>query len=271
MIPNAFETFLRMPCRRTPAQGPPNSWTKHKASLPVGEPTCPSWTNKLAPDIYNFPEGELESPLVRITVGGDGLEDTNDKDEYLVHTGILAHHSAYFKAAFRGPFKEAETMDMSFPEDDLAAFDLLLYWVFSGKLPENSYLNNPKLAMALVRLWVLADKYIMPALKNRLIDIFYQAEREVWPSWFLTPSLLSHLWGEIPEESQLRDLVLTMLEARPKRAPRNDQDQADLYPKDLLVQFFRRKQKARFYNLHPPSWSNDWDLCKFHDHRDLTP
>ncbi|KAL2045017.1 hypothetical protein N7G274_002792 [Stereocaulon virgatum] len=75
---------------------------------------------------------------------------------------LLAHVSPFFDAALNGSWVEATSNDISLPEDNPAAFETFVQWIYSGKLVTGSMDDIPRY----IRAWTLGDKLRCPAFQD---------------------------------------------------------------------------------------------------------
>ena len=71
-----------------------------------------------------------------------------------------------------GPFLESKSHRIKLPEDEASDFGLLLEYLYGGDLPTSSILEiggNVELADRLAKIYILADKYQLPLLKNYIV------------------------------------------------------------------------------------------------------
>ncbi|KKY17619.1 putative btb poz domain containing protein [Diplodia seriata] len=54
--------------------------------------------------------------------------------KFFVHEALLCYYSAFFHKALHGHFKEAETKEISLPEDDPDEFKMAVHWLYSGEV-----------------------------------------------------------------------------------------------------------------------------------------
>ena len=91
------------------------------------------------------------------------------KAKISVHENVLFEASPVFKAAFSYSFKESHDRAIHLPNDDPALMDLLVQSLYR---PESrpDILDTP---MQLSRLYVLADKYDIVKVKNKICEGFH--------------------------------------------------------------------------------------------------
>lgn len=101
----------------------------------------------------------IRGPVVTVYVGCSGELET-----YTIHKTLLHEKSKYFRTAFNGNFAESVSSELSLPDDNPIGFRGFVDWLYTGNVPEklDSY--------ATAALWILADKFMCIALKNKIID-----------------------------------------------------------------------------------------------------
>ena len=95
--------------------------------------------------------------MVLLVVGGE-------KTEISVHENVLFEASPVFKTAFTSKFKEGSERSIYLPDDDADLMDALIQNLYA---PESGFRQIDS-RMELLRLYVLADKYDIVQVKNRL-------------------------------------------------------------------------------------------------------
>jgi hypothetical protein len=58
-----------------------------------------------------------------------------ERKRYLIHKELLTKQSEFFNRALNGKFKEAEENSIYLEEESTAAFDLLVGWLYQGRIP----------------------------------------------------------------------------------------------------------------------------------------
>ena len=101
---------------------------------------------------------------------------------FVVHEELFTYHSPYFCAALKGGFAEAADGAVRLQEADPVVFEIFVHWLYYARLPNKddapklfnlwARLDNcgQKLCDSLVRLYVLCDKYDVPALRRHCLD-----------------------------------------------------------------------------------------------------
>jgi hypothetical protein len=58
-----------------------------------------------------------------------------ERKRCLIHKDLLTKQSEYFNSALNGKFKEAEENSIHLEEESPATFDLLVGWLYQGRIP----------------------------------------------------------------------------------------------------------------------------------------
>lgn len=100
------------------------------------------------------------------------------KTRFDVHKRQLCELSPFFNAAFNGKFQEkAGTMNLV--EDNLYAFEHFVRWIYERNVDIPLEGKNDETLKArmrdLIDVYILADKYDIPALKNSIMEILFDA------------------------------------------------------------------------------------------------
>ncbi|KAK3115577.1 hypothetical protein LTR53_004937 [Teratosphaeriaceae sp. CCFEE 6253] len=110
--------------------------------------------------------------LIKIVVG-DG-----EHEPYYIQRTILESSSDYFKKALahESQLGSDEPGTLSFPEDDLGAWEVLLYWLLKHGLPplmhvprEFFTLPTGDFELLLVRCWAMGEKYCLPSFQDLMM------------------------------------------------------------------------------------------------------
>ena len=110
----------------------------------------PAIANEVIPKLTATPDNEntatpsnesathslmIATPLLTIysLMGTDmvTLRVGTSKTPFVVHKTRLVRRIPYFEMMFNGHFKETVDQEASFPEDDVATFDILIEWVYN--------------------------------------------------------------------------------------------------------------------------------------------
>ena len=112
----------------------------------------------------------LSGPLVDITVGAS-------QRHWALHKNLLCHHSRFFDegSVINGEKKVIKDGKIEFLDEDEAAFELLVKWLYQGKIDDVSTMPVDKkwdYAEACQKLYLLCEKLGMPEVRNIAIDQF---------------------------------------------------------------------------------------------------
>jgi hypothetical protein len=114
--------------------------------------------------------------MVTFIIGEEGSQET-----FLVHKEVACDSTPVFERAFNSVFIEGQDQNYRITDTTRGAFQLLMQWMYSRDLElkqlDEAWIANPDNKYAadeedheLVELWVLAEKYGIPALQNRVIE-----------------------------------------------------------------------------------------------------
>lgn len=136
-----------------------------------------------------------------------------NKVPFHVHLDILCEASSVFEAAFCGEYKEASKYTMTLPEDSPDAFEGLTQWLYFKNFPFNetaakgSPAEAEELYLQSAYLYVAADKYNIPELKDDIIDRMccIQHERGITPP---QKTVIDYIYENTTRKSQFRRLLV---------------------------------------------------------------
>ncbi|KUJ07470.1 uncharacterized protein LY89DRAFT_556207, partial [Mollisia scopiformis] len=103
--------------------------------------------------------------LVTISVGIGAIAET-----FTVLKSVICHYSPFFNAAFNSQFKEGDTQSMVLNDADTNAFRLFVDWLYTQEIRYDDAETSSM--MTLARLWILADRFLIPKLQNQTMKEF---------------------------------------------------------------------------------------------------
>lgn len=87
---------------------------------------------------------------------------------FVVHSALLVHHSAFFRAALTGSFKEAGEKVVKLPHEQCTIVELFVHWLYYHDLPTRDAGDAKHLVQQradnLIQLHVFSDVYDVPEL-----------------------------------------------------------------------------------------------------------
>ena len=122
-----------------------------------------------------------------------------EKIEISVHENVLFEASPVFKAAFPSRYKEGSERSISLPDDDADLMDALIQNLYAPQ----SGLREIGSTMLLLRLYVLADKYDIVQVKNRICDWLISNLKNLPPS----ASEVEYAYGNTTSERPIRKVL----------------------------------------------------------------
>lgn len=91
-----------------------------------------------------------------------------------IHKALICQESEFFERALNGQFEEAKANETYFPDDDPMAFELLVYRLYRGVLPDDAEAipGMTDSSVAYVHYYVLVDKLLCaPKYKTEVLDV----------------------------------------------------------------------------------------------------
>jgi hypothetical protein len=214
----------------------------------------------------------LAGPTVDVYVG-------HDKKHWSLHRNLLCYHSEYLKAELhhspdstpKSRSKGAsDSLHLDLVDDDPAGFELLVKWLYQGKLDDVSSLSDEQekynYAVACQKLHNLCDRLEMPKLKNIAMDQYRKGLSEAG----LVPDAdeLDVIYRQSPKASPFRNLMVKIA-ARQIMDPDSEKD-AESYR-----QCFENNPEFAIDLVNAIKWGTGGVLfddptggvdCEFHDH-----
>ncbi|KUJ22800.1 uncharacterized protein LY89DRAFT_728914 [Mollisia scopiformis] len=162
-------------------------------------------------------------------------------EPFVVHKDWACHSSSVLEAAFNSNFLEGQTqeyrLDIESIDEDVVA--LFVHWIYTQKLDlspvqasgAETLPTSSNKDIVLVKLWVLADKLVIPSLQNKVIDEIEETRRSTRK---VAVYSLSYVCRNTSRDSPLRRLFLAQCAGHLKTSsfasdPLN-------YPQDFLIQ-----------------------------------
>lgn len=95
-----------------------------------------------------------------------------DQQKFTVSKVLICSRSRYFDRALNGEFKESKRKEVELHDVDVQSLQALLYWVYHNQLQpdgDDYEYNVEDPGLFLVRLSILADMLMVPALQNKTL------------------------------------------------------------------------------------------------------
>lgn len=186
-----------------------------------------------------------------------------ERKEFRLHRDLLCQRSEFFKASFKGHFKEAETQELALPDDTVESFELLVGWLYGA--PVMSVPSEADLP-AYFDLVVLAKKLCLEHLQNETMDHILKFYRLCSPN--VTAHTIRSIYEKTSAEDPLRRLILgqkAWTACSDGITVFDDSEYHDFLEVGGEIAIDFTSWLARFYkddNLHPRGESN----CSYHKH-----
>ncbi|CZT21632.1 uncharacterized protein RCC_07497 [Ramularia collo-cygni] len=133
-----------------------------------------------------------------------------EKKAYIVHENTIVHHSAFFRAACLGRFKESKERLVRLPEASCDIFEILIHWTYTKEILIQGIgfaadRQGIRRYRRLAATWVLADQLEVRELRNATIDSILKLQKEikVKPSF----GAMTIAYQQTTEHSTLRALI----------------------------------------------------------------
>ncbi|CAK3991947.1 Hypothetical predicted protein [Lecanosticta acicola] len=101
-------------------------------------------------------------------------------DPVFVSEDTLRKASRYFTNELNTANQSGIQVTLEFPNDDLEAWKIMLYWIEHQKLPEITYewvgeSQETKNTRTLCRCWLVGEKYLVPTFQNAIMNALLYA------------------------------------------------------------------------------------------------
>jgi len=149
--------------------------------------------------------GTIQPQVASTTVMGPSLP------KFLIHKNLICYHSPFFAAAFNGNFIEGITQSMTL-DVDKEAFGVLVNWFYSQGVV--SEFGVQPTVVTLARVWIMAERFMMPLLQNKVMDVIHDKVTSFgpvlwWPTGFAEFAQIANEHGD--RDNQLVDIVVWAL------------------------------------------------------------
>jgi hypothetical protein len=209
----------------------------------------------------------LSGPMIDVYVG-------EAKRHWSVHRNLLCHHSEVLEAELEGDGKDSQRKEkLDLLEYDPAGFELIVKWLYQGKLDDVSDLVDAnqkyEYAVSCHKLYLLCDRLDMPQLKNVAMDQYRKGlnQAELVPD----AEEIDDIYRKSPAGSPFRQLM-TRIAARQIMDPGSERD-VDTYRQcfDNNPDFAIDLVKAMRHGTGGMLFEDPTEagkLCEYHDHED---
>lgn len=130
------------------------------------------------------------------------------KRHWSLHRNILSHHTSFFEREFSNSDLKVQGCTVELLDDDPTAFELLVKWLYQGRIDDVSTLPIEKKwdhADACQKLYTLCTKLQMREVKNLAIDQFRKGCNEA--GLVPGPEEMKPIYEKTPPSSPFRKLV----------------------------------------------------------------
>lgn len=167
---------------------------------------------------------------------------------FIIHENVICHHSAFFRAAFTGRFREAQNLSLTFTDTSEEVFGIFVQWLYTQTI-QDSKAQLPSREL-LFELWILADKILVPALQNQTIEALN--ELRITTS-IIEISDIRHVYQNTASGSPLRRLLVDQCAYHLK--PDELLDYSEIFPREFLLDITAMFLRGRGLAKKPPNMS----------------
>ncbi len=145
-----------------------------------------------------------------------------------------------FQSCLQQHFCQGQTKDYRVDEEDEQVIRLLAHWLYTQQLDvhratEEAQIDNPEVArkedLCLVKLWVLADKILIPQLQNMTLDVL---DERVKSKFAIDSKFLAYICVNTSKDSGLRRWFVHRCAFRLESS--EFLKHPERYPKDMLLE-----------------------------------
>lgn len=205
--------------------------------------------------------------MIKVTIMDPPREDPPEEsrtETFELHKGVLVFYSDYFRASLDGDFEEAHNKHIHLSSDDVdfETFRIFRGWLYTRVIHDNGKDGKDLSYTTIVKLWIFADAYWVPMLKNLCLDLFAQryGKHHIWPSTFQ----ISLIYAASSEDSSIRRFIVDLMAS----ARRRTSGCITSSPSGLPHEFLHDLVKALWFRppiLKPSQWKVK-GTCKYHEH-----
>ncbi|KAI4631818.1 uncharacterized protein J4E87_002524 [Alternaria ethzedia] len=146
------------------------------------------------------PRPDHYGSIVKVTVGKQ-----DNRREFHVYSGLLAHYSSYFKAALKNCWRTPETVNLE--DDNPEVFLAFFSWIYTGKLYSALDASGkvPLSTKLICEIYVFGDARGAPELCNATVDLVTQ---KLHHEWMFPNQDLAYVYENTLHGSALRKVLL---------------------------------------------------------------
>ena len=185
------------------------------------------------------------------------------RKKFHIHKALLCYHSSFFSKALDGLFKEHEDRAVYLPDDNVEGFVLFVNWMYNVP-PQIA--STPAAMMALLALYIMAEKFCIEELKNVSMDGVRASYRENFE--FYTQEI-EYIYDNTPESSPLRRFMADHVAYGPLvRKARMSKDFLEVMRRggDFAADFASAAVQYSFGAARPPNPTRESNRT-YHEHK----
>lgn len=157
------------------------------------------------------------------------------KQKFVLHRNFICHYSPFFDATFNGDFKEGKDQQLDLEETDPKVFGIFVNWLYTQEIVAPD--EYPATSSHLVRLWVLADRMLVPKLQDDALEEFDKLRVE--HRLRLSGGTIQYIYDNTVDGSPLRRYVVALEATGYKDMPEDFVDLPQFFPREMLVDMIK--------------------------------
>lgn len=189
---------------------------------------------------------------------------------FTAHRSSLLDVFEFFTNALSGEFREAQTATITFADTSVDTFNTFIEWLYTRRLfdgvepcPEHpDHQTRKKHQATLLDLYIFADKYDIPQMRNDIFDRFARCVTHWTNTYTMNLDIILKAYENLPAECPIVRFCIDQLAFRPNDLPNSILDRLALFPSRMLSLTLREV----WIKHKPIACRYDDDPCSFHEH-----
>ena len=201
----------------------------------------------------------LGAKVVTFEIGKDTPQ------HFVVHENLIAPRSEFVRLALNNDWKEARNRTIPLPEDYPEAFELYQEFIYTNRIPSNSFGDSTKDASEynlLVQAYILGERFMDAQFKDAIIDCIIQKLRI---SSYFDTRLTNLVYDNTPTTSCLRRLWQDIYVWSGNPSWLDEKMVGDFIHAEFALDL-SRYQMSLNRNQGPRTAPFVWFTCAYHEH-----
>jgi hypothetical protein len=137
-----------------------------------------------------------------------------NQQEFKLPKNVVSHYSPFFETAFKSQFIEGQTQSMTLEDVEGEIFGCMVHWFYTQKVETQSVGTHADDLPKLVKLWILAERCIVPRLQNAAFGHIYNYLNNIFnpfPVFGPVPDALKQVIDVIFNSAEQHDILRKLL------------------------------------------------------------